>query len=153
MSATPRKRAPNKTPEEVYAEAVEQVARARETHSLYLQLGKGRRSLHRLPPLAGLAVRYLDLRRISATDLEPLEGLKKTKSFESVSRSITENIDKAADADLKRLLGQKVSTFAPHLRFVLAHEKLLRRLAGDRIQFRWLHAYLDWLNAKRDPSP
>jgi hypothetical protein len=81
-----------------------------------------------------------------------LEGLKKTKSFEGVRGTITESVDKVADTDLMKVLGQKVSTFAPHLQFVLKHEALLRRLAGDRIQFRWLHSYLDWLKIARDAS-
>jgi hypothetical protein len=71
------------------------------------------------------------------------EGLKKTKAFNEVSGSVTKEIDKLAE--VSSILHQKATAFAPYLTFVLRHEPLLRRLAGDRVQFRWLHAYLDWL--------
>lgn len=64
-----------------------------------------------------------------------VEGLKKSKSFDNVTRGVTDSINKLGDSDLKKLLGQKASTFAPHLKFVLAHEDILRRLAGDKSNF------------------
>ncbi|NVO17101.1 MAG: hypothetical protein HXX10_24005 [Rhodoplanes sp.] len=81
-----------------------------------------------------------------------IEGLKKSKPFNTVASAITESVNKAGEGELATLLGQKATMFGPHLQFVLSHEELLRRLAGDRIQFRWLHSYLDWLK-NQQPQP
>jgi hypothetical protein len=73
------------------------------------------------------------------------EGLKKTKSFSHVSSAVTKTLDKISDADLE----ERAAQLRPYLKFVLSAEEPLRRIAGTRSQFQWLHASLDWLKATR----
>ena len=71
--------------------------------------------------------------------------MKKTKGFTELTGALTEKMDRMVDPGTAKVLEEKATAFAPYLSFVLRHENLLRRIAGDRAQFVWLHKYLDWL--------
>jgi len=92
-----RGRAPNKSPEQVYDEAVEQIESARRRGSTYLRLGKGRRSLLRIPPVPGLPhLEALDLSRAMVSDLRPLSTLTGLRSL-NLSESGVFNLSPIAD--------------------------------------------------------
>jgi Leucine-rich repeat (LRR) protein len=86
-----------KTPDEVYAEAVEQIETVRRRHSPSLMLGKGRRSLLKLPPLENLPdLKALNLLKSSVTDLSPLKGVPHLKSL-SLSDTTVSDLYPVAD--------------------------------------------------------
>jgi hypothetical protein len=74
-----------------------------------------------------------------------MEGLKKSKAFSTVSGAVTKAVDQVTEADIQALVASKAEGLAPYLKFVLKSEPVLRRLAGERYQFRWLHASLEWI--------
>jgi sulfatase modifying factor 1 len=89
--------------------------------------------------IAGLAVTFLGG-----------HALSKSKPFESVRHSITHPLDYLSEAELHRELESIARAWRPQLQFVLNAEPALRRLAGDRESFAWLHKSLDWI--KQPPA-
>ena len=73
------------------------------------------------------------------------EALIRSKPFGSVAHAITSRLNLLSEAELRRELASIAHTFQPQLQFVLRAEPALRRLAGDRDAFAWLHRSLDWM--------
>lgn len=80
-----------------------------------------------------------------ATVLVVGEGLKKSKPFAIVSALVTKGLDKISETELIGTLRNMRDGFRPHLKFVLVAESQLRRLAGQREEFKWLTRSLDWI--------
>jgi hypothetical protein len=76
------------------------------------------------------------------------EGLKKSKPFSKVSGAVTNQLDQFAETDLREQLARKAHQLGPYIKFVRENDVLLRKLAGHRRAFQWLHASLDWLASK-----
>jgi hypothetical protein len=70
----------------------------------------------------------------AAVSILSIEALKKTNAFERLRTQASSRLDDFISASFSRFAS-----------FALEHEKLLRRLAGERQRFKWLHASLDWL--------
>ena len=69
-------RGPNKTPDEVFAEALQQIDSAKRRYAVYLQLGKGRRSFQKIPNLSQVeSLLELNLAGTGIQDLGPLTSL------------------------------------------------------------------------------
>jgi formylglycine-generating enzyme required for sulfatase activity len=61
-----------------------------------------------------------------------------------------------SEAELRRELESLAHAWRPQLQFVLKAEPALRRLAGDREAFSWVHKSLDWIkhpSATASPPP
>jgi hypothetical protein len=83
------------------------------------------------------------------------EGLKKSKPFLAIASLVTKSLDTLTEGDLQQFFEIKAKSLAPHLNFVLKIEPVLRRLAKDRDQFKWVIVSLDWLafHANRHAKP
>jgi hypothetical protein len=80
-----------------------------------------------------------------ATVLVVGEGLKKSKPFATVAALVSRGLDRASEAELAAALRIIREGFRPHLRFILFAEPQLRRLAGQRDEFKWLIRSVDWI--------
>jgi hypothetical protein len=80
-----------------------------------------------------------------AASLVAAEGLKKSKPFAALAAFVTQGIDKTAQAELPGYLENLRERFAPQFRFFLTAEKHLKRLAGERQEFKWLTKTMRWL--------
>jgi hypothetical protein len=80
-----------------------------------------------------------------ATVLVVGEGLKKSRPFAAVAALVTKGLDKASETEIVAMLKNLSDRFRSQLRFVLKVEPQVRRLAGQRPEFRWLTRSLDWI--------
>jgi Leucine-rich repeat (LRR) protein len=86
-----RPRRSRKSPDEVYAEAVEQIENARNRRTPRLNLGKGRRAFERLPPLDDLPfLTELSLEGTGVSDLSPLGALTNLQLLSLGNAPVTE---------------------------------------------------------------
>lgn len=117
MADVSRRRAPNKTVEQVYAEANDQIDFAARTDALSVRLGKGRRSFARLPSLRRL--RHIHSLDLSGTNIQELAPVSELTSLQELKLAWTRVID----------LGplQKITNLR---RLVLRRYRLLRRKAS-----------------------
>ncbi len=81
------------------------------------------------------------------------ETIKKTRWFQELTRSMASTVDSAIDAPSKKAAENFRSALRRHSGFVMAKEPTLRRLAGTRKDFEFLHRALDWLKMHADKSP
>jgi hypothetical protein len=81
-----------------------------------------------------------------ATALVVGEGLKKSKPFAAVAALFTQGLDEVSGAEAASILENLSARLRPQLRFVLRAEPQLRRLAGQREEFKWIIKSLDWIN-------
>lgn len=86
-----------------------------------------------------------------ATVLVVGEALKKSKPFATVAALVAKGLDNVSEAEGAKALRTLSESLKPQLRFLLASEPQLRRLAGQRVEFKWLHRSLDWLK-QREPD-
>lgn len=109
-------------------------------------------TLGALPVIGGLVAGPAGLVGGGLAALVGVEGLKKSKSFLTISTLVTRGLDHLTEEGLQELLIKRAGQLAPYVGFVLKVEPVLRRLTKDRRQFDWLSGLLDWLtrHAKHD---
>jgi hypothetical protein len=77
-----------------------------------------------------------------------LEGLKRSKPFTATTAWVTKGLDKVSETEVLHTLEDIVQRLVPQLKFVLAAEPQLRRLAGQGQQFAWVNQSLDWIKQR-----
>jgi hypothetical protein len=92
---------------------------------------------------AAVVTTYLGMLTISET-------IKKTHWFKSITQSMATNVDNALDRSSVEAAERLRSGLRRQRVFVEANEPILRRLAGERKEFEFLHRALDWLRAQTD---
>jgi hypothetical protein len=80
------------------------------------------------------------------------ESLTKSKAFASVIFPITRGLDRLSETESKYVTERFARGLRRQMRFVLTSEDRLRRLAGDREQFSWIHKALDWIKVQADEN-
>jgi hypothetical protein len=73
------------------------------------------------------------------------ETIKKTRWFQSLTKFMASRVDDIVDEPSKEAAQTFRSTLDEHRHFVQESEPKLRRLAGSRREFGFLHSALDWL--------
>jgi hypothetical protein len=71
--------------------------------------------------------------------------LKKSKAYDQLTESGARNVDWTIEHFPEVLGLMRNAGFERYATFIIENEALLRRIAGDRPQFRWLHKQVDWL--------
>jgi hypothetical protein len=80
-----------------------------------------------------------------AAALVAAEGLKKSKAFAALAAFVTRGIDKGAEGEIVKTLADLRERFKPQLGFFLSIETNVKRLAGQRGEFKWLTKTIPWL--------
>lgn len=81
------------------------------------------------------------------------DTLKNTSWFKLLTRSMASKADNAIDEASKEAAQKFCSNLWQHNKFTRITEPILRRLAGARREFAFLHNALDWLKEPGDQSP
>lgn len=80
------------------------------------------------------------------------ETIKKTHWFQLLTKSMASTVDSAVDPASREAAERFRSGLRRHSRFIMLNEQRLRRLAGKRRDFGFLHSALDWLKTNADKS-
>ncbi len=80
------------------------------------------------------------------------EILTRSKAFASVILPNTNRLDRLSETESKYIAERVARGLGRQMRFVLTSEDRLRRLAGDREQFSWIHKALDWIKVQADEN-
>ena len=81
------------------------------------------------------------------------ETTKKTRWFKSLTDGAASRIDTITDPAEKQAAEQLRAGLEKHRIFAQENEPTLRRLAGNRPEFSFLHRALDWLNKQTNSNP
>ncbi len=82
---------------------------------------------------------------VGAAAIVATEGLRKSRAFVALAALVSQGIDKASEGEIMKALADFREGFKPQLRFFLSIEANIKRLAGQRQEFKWLTKTLPWL--------